>query len=103
MSAEEYKERIKNTGRNDTCPCGSGKKYKKCHLPEDEKSNSEALAKALEDAAAEAATGEEPGGGKEEPAHHPEEKGHKEDPKVPRPRPAASPRQIYSPRKVGTS
>ena len=20
-------------GRNDPCPCGSGKKYKKCHLP----------------------------------------------------------------------
>src|SRR5262249_46532033 len=23
-------------GRNDPCPCGSGKKYKKCHLPLDE-------------------------------------------------------------------
>ena len=23
-------------GRNDPCPCGSGKKYKKCHLPVDE-------------------------------------------------------------------
>jgi preprotein translocase subunit SecA len=23
-------------GRNDPCPCGSGKKYKKCHLPIDE-------------------------------------------------------------------
>ncbi|HEV8480793.1 MAG TPA: preprotein translocase subunit SecA [Candidatus Eisenbacteria bacterium] len=23
-------------GRNDPCPCGSGKKYKKCHLPSDE-------------------------------------------------------------------
>jgi uncharacterized protein YecA (UPF0149 family) len=22
----------KNIGRNDTCPCGSGKKYKKCCL-----------------------------------------------------------------------
>jgi hypothetical protein len=21
---------MSNTGRNDTCPCGSGKKYKKC-------------------------------------------------------------------------
>jgi preprotein translocase subunit SecA len=21
----------KKTGRNETCPCGSGKKYKKCH------------------------------------------------------------------------
>ena len=25
------------TGRNDPCWCGSGKKYKKCHLAEDEK------------------------------------------------------------------
>ena len=23
-------------GRNDPCPCGSGKKYKKCHMPQDE-------------------------------------------------------------------
>jgi preprotein translocase subunit SecA len=23
-------------GRNDPCPCGSGKKYKKCHMPSDE-------------------------------------------------------------------
>ena len=25
-----------NVGRNDPCPCGSGKKYKKCHGPLDE-------------------------------------------------------------------
>jgi hypothetical protein len=24
-------------GRNDACWCGSGRKYKKCHLPEDQK------------------------------------------------------------------
>lgn len=23
-------------GRNEPCPCGSGLKYKKCHLPKDE-------------------------------------------------------------------
>jgi hypothetical protein len=23
-------------GRNDVCPCGSGKKYKKCHLEQDD-------------------------------------------------------------------
>jgi uncharacterized protein YecA (UPF0149 family) len=23
---------LKNVGRNDPCPCGSGKKYKKCCL-----------------------------------------------------------------------
>lgn len=22
-----------HVGRNETCPCGSGKKFKKCHLP----------------------------------------------------------------------
>jgi hypothetical protein len=30
------RERLGATGRNDACPCGSGKKYKKCHLPADE-------------------------------------------------------------------
>jgi len=28
--------RLAGTGRNDACPCGSGKKYKKCHLLADE-------------------------------------------------------------------
>lgn len=28
-----------STGRNDPCPCGSGKKYKKCHLSIDERSS----------------------------------------------------------------
>jgi tetratricopeptide (TPR) repeat protein len=28
--------RLAGTGRNDACPCGSGKKYKKCHLAADE-------------------------------------------------------------------
>ena len=27
----------KTVGRNDPCPCGSGKKYKKCHMPIEEK------------------------------------------------------------------
>lgn len=34
--AELARARLSATGRNDTCPCGSGKKYKKCHLAEDE-------------------------------------------------------------------
>ena len=37
MKQSDYDERLKNTGRNDPCPCGSGKKYKKCHLLKDEK------------------------------------------------------------------
>ena len=36
MSAEESRTRLKQAGRNDPCPCGSGKKYKKCHRSEDE-------------------------------------------------------------------
>jgi len=28
---------VRDLGRNDTCWCGSGRKYKKCHLPDDEK------------------------------------------------------------------
>jgi hypothetical protein len=34
--AEEYLNRLKTLGRNDLCTCGSGKKYKKCHLLADE-------------------------------------------------------------------
>ncbi len=30
--AEPAENRFKNIGRNDPCPCGSGKKYKKCCL-----------------------------------------------------------------------
>ena len=30
-------------GRNDPCYCGSGKKYKKCHLPQDEAEDQQAL------------------------------------------------------------
>lgn len=36
MSFDESQLRLKSANRNDTCPCGSGRKYKKCHLPEDE-------------------------------------------------------------------
>jgi len=34
--AELARARLAGTGRNDPCPCGSGKKYKKCHLAADE-------------------------------------------------------------------
>ncbi|HIT54889.1 TPA: SEC-C domain-containing protein, partial [Candidatus Galligastranaerophilus intestinigallinarum] len=27
---EENENKFKNIGRNDPCPCGSGKKFKKC-------------------------------------------------------------------------
>ena len=37
MNQKNYSERLKKIGRNAPCPCGSGKKYKKCHLLKDEK------------------------------------------------------------------
>lgn len=30
---DDFKENYSNLGRNDKCSCGSGKKYKKCHIP----------------------------------------------------------------------
>ncbi len=30
----------RDMGRNDVCWCGSGRKYKKCHLQEDERRSS---------------------------------------------------------------
>jgi len=35
-SAHEAEIRLRATGRNDPCWCGSGRKYRKCHLEEDE-------------------------------------------------------------------
>lgn len=35
--AEKARARLGSTGRNQACPCGSGKKYKKCHLADDER------------------------------------------------------------------
>ena len=37
---------MKKPGRNDPCPCGSGKKYKHCHLGKD----AAEIASALQDA-----------------------------------------------------
>jgi len=31
QSHEPFKKKVKKVGRNEPCPCGSGKKYKKCH------------------------------------------------------------------------
>jgi hypothetical protein len=42
-------------GRNDPCHCGSGKKYKQCHLESDEAEAREARAKAAAEAPAPAA------------------------------------------------
>ena len=60
MPVLDPESRYKSAGRNDDCPCGSGKKYKKCHLREDEEALSKALA-AKNAEAAKAAAVEEPG------------------------------------------
>ena len=31
LAKEPFVREEKKTGRNEPCPCGSGKKYKKCH------------------------------------------------------------------------
>ena len=49
MNTSKYNERLKTTGRNDPCPCGSGQKYKKCHLAEDEAAKHAEMAKAAEE------------------------------------------------------
>ena len=49
-------------GRNDLCWCGSGKKYKKCHLPKDEANQREANYAAITAAQARRANGIVPGG-----------------------------------------
>ena len=51
MATLDAATRYKQTGRNDDCACGSGKKYKKCHLREDEESISKALAEKNAEAA----------------------------------------------------
>lgn len=40
LVSEEEPQHSKSLGRNDLCWCGSGKKYKKCHLEEDERKRS---------------------------------------------------------------
>lgn len=69
MSLEVAQSRYKSTGRNDACPCGSTKKYKKCHHTEDsaavsaelsrleEQLKAAAVAKAAEEAEAEKSGG----------------------------------------------
>ena len=39
-------ESIPKLGRNDLCWCGSGKKYKKCHMDSDMRKRSRSLASA---------------------------------------------------------
>lgn len=101
MADNDWQARLK-TGRNEPCPCGSGKKYKKCHMEADEKTQSEALAKVNEEAAKNAKA-EEKGHEHDHSGHeHPHEHGHKHDygSHIPKP---GSPvvHQVSAPRKAG--
>lgn len=56
-----------NLGRNDPCHCGSGKKYKQCHLAEDEAKARSERAKVADEAPA--ATAEAAGPAPAPPKH----------------------------------
>ena len=66
MNESDFDERLKNMGRNDPCPCGSGRKYKKCHLPKDEHAQQEEIKKQQQ--AAPVADNKERGSGKDKSA-----------------------------------
>ncbi len=102
-------QRHKNTGRNDDCPCGSGKKYKKCHLAQDEEAlraeRTRLAAEAAEKAKAEQAKAEAEGKADEaapreaapEPKIKPKEPAAKAAPKMPvggAPKPVSAPRKM---------
>jgi uncharacterized protein YecA (UPF0149 family) len=70
MTDQEFEKRLRELGRNDPCSCGSGKKYKKCHLVADEEARSKALAQAAATAKASAEAQEKDD--KEKQGHHPE-------------------------------
>ena len=59
-------------GRNDICWCGSGKKYKRCHLKSDELKRVEAAYSAQVAARNRIGDGVMPGGAKKKPARQPE-------------------------------
>jgi hypothetical protein len=58
----------RQVGRNDPCPCGSGRKYKQCCLEKDEAAAREVRAKAAEDAPAPAAA-DQPAAPQQRPRH----------------------------------
>lgn len=102
MADQDWQSRIK-TGRNDDCPCGSKKKYKKCHLEADEKAKSQALAKVNAEAAEKAKT-EEHDHDHAGHDHHDHPHAHHEKGGPVRPHTSTTTaRQISAPRKTGVS
>ena len=92
----DYAERLKNTGRNDECPCGSGKKYKRCHMREDEQAEHAALAQQAAEAAAAVAAEKE--AGDNEADNGPQHK-HEKDPHTAKPQSFKGRQQVRLPRK----
>jgi ABC-type Zn2+ transport system substrate-binding protein/surface adhesin len=100
MADNDWQTRIK-TGRNDECPCGSKKKYKKCHMEADQAAQSAALSKTNADAAAKAEHDHDHEG--HDHSHHGHEHAHRHEKGGPaRPNTSTNTsRQISAPRKVG--
>jgi hypothetical protein len=104
MAEMDLDQRLK-TGRNEPCHCGSGKKYKKCHLEADEKAKSASLSKINAEAAAKAKAEEHDhdhdhaGHSHDHPHAHTHEKG---GPMRPHTSTNTS-RQISAPRKTGSA
>jgi hypothetical protein len=103
MADNDWQARLK-TGRNEDCPCGSGKKYKKCHLEADEKAKSAELAKTNSDASAKAKADEHEHD-HDHPHDHPHDHIHKHEKGGPaRPHTSTTTaRQISAPRKTGAA
>ncbi len=101
MAEGDYQQRLK-TGRNEPCPCGSGKKYKKCHLEADEKELSRVLAKTNAEAASKvkAEDKDHDHAGHDHPHdHHKHEKGGPVRPQAP----TNFQKQVNAPRKTGVA
>ena len=101
MANNDWQSRIK-TGRNDECPCGSKKKYKKCHLEADEKAQSDALAQTNAASVAAHAEHDHDHEGHDHHDHAHEHKHEKGGPVRPHTSTTTA-RQISAPRKTGAS
>jgi hypothetical protein len=92
-------------GRNEKCHCGSGKKYKQCHLRDDEVAARKARAEASEAAAAESEAAEPAEGDEDSRSAAKKRKRKREQPHQPWKRgsqQAGAGHQRTLPRKVGS-
>ena len=101
MADQDWQSRIK-TGRNDECPCGSKKKYKKCHMEADQQAQSAALAKVNADAAAKVGEHDHEGHDHDHHGHEHSHRHEKGGPMWPNTSHYTS-KQISAPRKTGSA